>query len=431
MMHLLIAWRNLWAKSLQSLLTVAVVASALCLTLVVMQLAAGIQNGLVRATEPFDLIVGSKGSPNQLVLNTVFLQDTPVGNIDYTIVQELRNNPLVRTAIPVGFGDNYRGYRIVGTEPAVFEHQAKPGQPSWLRVAQGQIFSVPFEAVIGTKTAQETGLKVGDQFVSSHGITSGGEAHADKKFTVVGILHPVQGPYDQAILVSLESLWNMHSHHDHDPEKESAAEQAKSEAAHGDDEKDDHDYEHKTVQEDDHGHDHERGTTAILVKPQGYSEALRLYQQFQKDSRAQIVFPSQVVVQLFSALGEAEKVLYVIGCAVMAMTLLIVIFSLYWSALSRSRDRAVLRALGAGQRDLFGIILAEGVILMLTGILPGSIVGYALFNAIAGTLQQKTAIVMAGSVGAVEAYAIGAILLAGILASLVPALHNARKSVDL
>ncbi|EGO62529.1 hypothetical protein ALO_17731 [Acetonema longum DSM 6540] len=407
-MHLLIAWRNLWAKSLQSLLTVAVVTSALCLTLVVMQLAAGIQNGLVRATEPFDLIVGSKGSPNQLVLNTVFLQDTPIGNIDYTIVQELRNNPLVRAAIPVGFGDNYRGYRIVGTEPAVFAHQAKPGQPSWLRVAQGQIFSAPFEAVIGVKTARETGLKIGDQFVSSHGIT-GGEAHADKKFTVVGILQPVQGPYDQAILVSLESLWDMHSHHDHEQE---------------------------AAQEDEHGHDHEQGsvgeegeTTAILVKPQGYGEALRLYQQFQKDSRAQIVFPSQVVVQLFSALGEAEKVLSVIGYAVMAMTLLIVVFSLYWSALSRSRDRAVLRALGAGRRDLFGIILAEGVILMLGGILPGSIAGYALFNAIAGALQQKTAIVMASSFGAVEVYTIGAVLLAGILASLAPALHNARTSV--
>lgn len=402
MMHLLIAWRNLWAKSLQSLLTVAVVASALCLTLVVMQLAAGIQNGLVRATEPFDLIVGSKGSPNQLVLNTVFLQDTPVGNIDYTIVQELRNNPLVRAAIPVGFGDNYRGYRIVGTEPAVFEHQAKSGQASWLRVAQGQIFSAPFEAVIGVKIARETGLKIGDQFVSSHGITGGGEAHADKKFTVVGILEPVQGPYDQAILVSLQSLWDMHSHHDH---------------------------EHEMAQEDENEHGHERGTTAILVKPQGYGEALRLYQQFQKDSQAQIIFPSQVVVQLFSALGEAEKVLSVIGYAVMAMTLLIVIFSLYWSALSRSRDRAVLRALGAGQRDLFGIILAEGVILMLAGILPGSIAGYALFNAVAGALQQKTAIVMAGSFGAAEAYTIGAILLAGILASLVPALHNARTSV--
>ncbi len=209
----LIAWRNLGAKPLQSLLTIAVVATALTMTIVVLLLASGLQNGLTRATEPFDLIVGAKGSPNQLVLNTVFLQDIPVGNIEYDLVGELRANPLVASAIPIGFGDNYRGYRIAGTEAGLFAHRLKPGAPPWIGLAAGRAFSAPYEAVLGAKTARETGLKVGDQFASSHGVTAGGDTHGDEKFTVVGIMRPVGGPYDQVILVSLDSLWDIHAHH--------------------------------------------------------------------------------------------------------------------------------------------------------------------------------------------------------------------------
>ncbi|MGL5511767.1 MAG: ABC transporter permease, partial [Sporomusa sp.] len=80
MLPVLIAWRNLGTKPLQSLLTIAVVATAITMTVIVMLLAASIQSGLTQATEPFDLIVGAKGSPNQLVLNTVLLQDVPIGN---------------------------------------------------------------------------------------------------------------------------------------------------------------------------------------------------------------------------------------------------------------------------------------------------------------------------------------------------------------
>ena len=95
MIHLLIAWRNLCQKLLPSLLSIAVVSTAVAMTIIVMLLSASIRHGLVLATEPFDLIAGAKGSPNQLVLNTVFLQDVPIGNIDYALSKKLSANPLV------------------------------------------------------------------------------------------------------------------------------------------------------------------------------------------------------------------------------------------------------------------------------------------------------------------------------------------------
>ncbi len=410
MIHLLIAWRNLEAKPLQNLLTVAVVATSLAMTVVVMLLAASIHYGLVRATEPFDLIVGAKGSPNQLVLNTVFLQDVPIGNIDYAIAGELAQNPLVASAVAVGFGDNYRGYRMVGTEAALFAHTVASGRPPWLQVADGRPFQNPFEAVLGAKAARETGLKPGDSFVSSHGVVAGGEIHGDKKYTVVGILKPVDGPYDRAILTSLQSIWQAHSH-DSAPRPETSAPSGVQDA------------------DEDHDHDHDHGTTVILVKPKGYAEAMRLYQQFQKERRVQMVFPSQVVVNLFAALGEGQKVLNIIAYAVFAMALLLVSFSVYWSALSRARDRAVLRAVGASQGDIFRIILAEGVLIVWSGAVIGWLAGHGVFAVLAGFLQQKTGILFASPFTASEAYTMAGALGIGLLAAVIPAWFTARSGI--
>jgi putative ABC transport system permease protein len=356
------------------------------------------------------LIVGAKGSQNQLVLNTVFLQDVPIGNIDYAIAAELANNPLVDTAVAMGFGDNYRGYRIVGSEPALFAHAIKTGQPPWLQMAAGRPFQAPFEAVLGAKTARETGLRLGDRFVSSHGVGAGGETHGDKDYTVVGILRPVYGPYDQAILTSLASIWQAHAH--------PAAPQAGASIA----------VEHGAADEDE-ADGHEHGATVVLVKPKGYAEAMRLYQQFQKDHRAQMVFPAQVVVNLFAALGQGEKVLNMIGYAVFAMVLLLVSFSVYWSSLSRARDRAVLRAVGASQADIFRIILAEGVLMVWSGVFIGWLSGRGVFAVFAAMLEHKTGIVFAGPPAAAEGWTIAGALLIGLLAAVIPAWSTAKADI--
>jgi putative ABC transport system permease protein len=401
MTYLLIVWRNLWQKPLHSLLSIAVIASSIAMTIVVMLLSSSIQQGLIKAAEPFDLIVGAKGSPNQLVLNTVFLQDVPIGNIDYDLVEALEKNPLVQSAIPIGFGDNYRGFRLISTEERIFEHVIKNGEPPWLQLAQGRKFTGAFEAVLGAKTAEATGLKLGDQFTSSHGVIAGaGEEEHAEKFTVVGILKDLNGPYDSGILVTLESIWHMHEHgHAH------------AEVA-GHDE-----------------HENEKSTTVILVKPKGYAEAMRLYQQFQKNQEAQLIFPAQVVVQLFAILGEGQKILQMIGNAVLTMAMLVSAFSVYWSAISRTRERAILRAIGAGDRDILAIVFGEGAFLVLSGTIAGVLFGHGIFSLIANILQKKTAIAIVGTFSMVEMNMIIAVVLVGMIMSIVPAVHTAKKDI--
>jgi putative ABC transport system permease protein len=389
-MRLRIVWRNLTAKPLQSSIIVVIVALAIALTVTLLLLAEGLHQGLVWATEPFDLIVGAKGSPVQLVLNTVFLQDNPIGNIPAEIVAELQGQPGVAAVIPLGFGDNYRGYRIIGTTAAIFRQETTAAVLPWLQLAAGRIFSAPFEAVIGAKVVQDTGLKLGDEFASIHGLSLGeqGEQHREHPYQVVGILKTVGGPYDQAILVPLPSIWKIHKVTGILPKA-------------------------------DDGHEH--GVTAILVKPKGYADAMRLYQQFQTEPRAQLIFPAQTIIQFFALMGQGEQILQIIANVVIAITLLTVALALYWSALGRSRDQAILRAIGASSGDLFRLILLEGTLLVVLGVCIGLMTGHGLFLTIAGILQQKTAITIGVGGSWQELYlALGTVGL-GMLASIVPA----------
>lgn len=398
--RLAIAWRNLLAKPLQSGLTSLVVAAAIAMITVVTLLSGGVHSGLISATEPFDLIAGAKGSPHQLVLNTVFLQDAPVGNVSYELYESLTVNPLVASAIPLAFGDNYKGYAIVGADSNIFHLQPKAGQQEWLQLAAGRLFSQPYEAVVGAKAARELGLKPGDAFKSVHGLLPGGQGH-DHAYQVVGILQPVNGPYDRAILTSIESIWLAHEKHS------SPAVPALVE----------------------HTHEHEHEVTAILVKPKGYSEAMRLYQQFQREPSAQIVFPSQVIIQLLAILSQGEQTLKTMSYIIIIMGLLIMAFSVYWSALSRAREQAILRALGAGARDILMIILAESVMLTALGVVAGILTGHGIYAALAQMLETKTALVLTAGMTLTEIYiSIGGILF-GLLAGLIPALLACRLEI--
>lgn len=405
-MQFLIAWRNVLAKPVQNGLTVLVIAAAIAMMTVMTLLAEGLRQGLVRATEPFDLLVGAKGSPNQLVLNTVFLQDVPIGNIGHDVYEKLAADPLVAAAVPLAFGDSYNGHVLVGAGAGIFDYAPRAGDPAWLQLAEGRPFSQPFEAVLGAKTAGEQGLKTGDTFRSVHGLIPGGESH-NHAYRVVGVLKPVNGPYDQAILVPIESIWQAHEHGQETGEaheEQAGLEELENQAT---------------------GH----AVTAVMIKPKGYSEAMRLYQKFQRQTEAQMVFPAQVIVRLFAAFGQGEQVLKPLGYIIIGMGLLVMVLSVYWSSAARSRERAILRALGAGTRFLFIVILAEGALLTVAGVVIGALAGHGLYLLLTHFLAAKTALFLSGGFIAAEGYVLTAGLAAGILAGTVPALLMYRSEV--
>ena len=383
--------RLLLSRPLQNLLAVLVMALSIAAAANVMLWAEGIHGAMVQASKPFPMLMGAKGSPNQLVLNTVFLKDQPVGNFSYTMVQELRSNPNVAQAVPLGYGDNYKGYRIVGTEKELLElHGVEKNAAPWLKLEQGKAFSKDYEAVIGAEVAAKTGLKLGDSFASVHGVVHnvGAKAHDHQKFTVVGILQRVHGPYDSSIIVPMTSIWSMHSHGDEKQE-----------------------------------------VTAVVIVPKGYAQSMALASSYSKNHVVQIIFPSKTVIELFSIMGDLQKLLQSFSMIIMALALLIVGSSLYWFITSSRRDQAIMRALGAGESDIMQLYFKLGMTLSCMGGLLGLGLGHLLFAGLGAMLQEHTGLYLAGGVLKQELYLLGSVIFCGAVCSVVPAYLLLRRDV--
>lgn len=383
--------RLLLSRPLQNLLAVLVMALSIAAAANVMLLAEGIHGAMVQASKPFPMLMGAKGSPNQLVLNTVFLKDQPVGNFSYTMVQELRSNPNVAQAVPLGYGDNYKGYRIVGTEKELLElHGVEKNAAPWLKLEQGKAFSKDYEAVIGAEVAAKTGLKLGDSFASVHGVVHnvGAKAHDHQKFTVVGILQRVHGPYDSSIIVPMTSIWSMHSHGDEKQE-----------------------------------------VTAVVIVPKGYAQSMALASSYSKNHEVQIIFPSKTVIELFSIMGDLQKLLQSFSMIIMALALLIVGSSLYWFITSSRRDQAIMRALGASESDIMQLYFKLGMTLICIGGLLGLGLGHLLFAGLGAMLQEHTGLYLAGGFLRQELYLLGSVIFCGAVCSVVPAYLLLRRDV--
>lgn len=380
MYDLRLAWKNVRSRPIQSFITVLVIALALALPITVLALGDGLREGIVIASDPFGvLVVGAEGSSQQLVVNTVLLQDVPVGNIPYAYYDNLRNDPRTTLVVPLAMGDNIGGAPIIGTTLDFFELRANANDPPAFQIAEGQgrLFADDFEAVLGSRAAEETGLNVGDSFRGQHGVMEGlpSDVH-DDVYTVVGILEPSHTAYDTAVYVTLKSVWAVHEDHD-------------TEAGHDEDEAA-FDYP-RPILEDPQTAGEDR-VTAILVKPRGYIEANQIWQEYYNDPEAQAAFPGQELGELFDLLEEGENLLQVVGYLVLAIAALTVFLSIYSATVAQEQSIAVMRGLGGSRRTVFRVVFFETILLTLVGTLLSRGIGYGFAVVIGGVVEQQSAI---------------------------------------
>lgn len=484
-----VALRELRYHPWQTVILVLLIALAVAASVFVTTLGGGLQRGLVQATEPFPQIVGAKGSAYQLVLNTVFLQDRPIGNMKPQVLADLKANPDVKMAVPLAFGDNLRGFRIVGTTPEIFKIKPKADGPEWMHLAQGRAFDKPFEAVLGADTAKRLNMGLGDKFYSIHGATVHGHVHKDQQYTVVGILAPVGGPYDQSVLTDIRSVWLAHAHHHHHDEGTPGSAEAGHHHTHGRDlggaepdaigaaldafghghthanagqhgaaaaghvhehAADGHVHEHEDsaivhahdgaghavgagdghAHEEDHDGEHAAKNgevTAILLQPSGYAQAMRLAMQFQRSPEAQLLFPAQVIISLFSMMGQGETMWAYIGGFLILVALFLVLLTGYLTGLQHLHERAVLRVLGATRRDFIYLTLIQNIAVIGCGGVLGYLLGTGFYALVGHVLAGKTAIDLPILFMPIPFYIALATVIIGILLSLIPAYLLQKK----
>jgi len=427
-----IAWNYLWNRKLTTILTIASVALGVGLITAVLLLRDETERRFVEEGQAFDIAIGAEGSTQQLVLSTVYFIGQPAGNIKYSEYETIKADPEVVAAFPIALGDSYAGFRLVGTTVDLFLHDwtnVVTGEPrnTYKLEEGGRYFEKSLEAVIGSEVAKTKQLQIGDQIVSTHGLSDmlGVESHEAMPYTVVGIMQPSGTPNDRVVFCPLESIWEIHEHEYGTASLTGGV--SISELAREPDSSEERD-----AAEEEHSEHEEKEVTSVLVILE--SPGLRgSFVQAISEALPNIVaaIPVVEIQTLYNQfLGPVRQVLLAIGYLVVVISSISILIGLYLSIIQRKRDLAIMRALGAAAGEIMGAVLIEAFWVTLLGIASGWVVGTGLTYVLSGYLTERFGFaisVFRPSPDMVSAYS--AVLLMGMFAGIVPAIQAYRTDV--
>ncbi len=387
-------WRNLWHRRLGALVNLILLALGTGIISLLLLLQGQVEQKFQNDLRGVDLVIGAKGSPLQLVLSAVYQIDAPTGNVPIAAVKSILQGPMVGGAIPLAYGDSYRGYRIVGTSTTFTDRFETD-------LAAGRNWSAPLEVVLGAGVARATGLELGAHFHGSHGV-AGGEAHAHHDFTVVGILEASNSVLDQLILTDPASVWAVH---------ESAVPE-------------------RSVQwENPSEWPDSLDLTAVLVQFRGRMGLFQLPRAVNATPGLQAALPSVEVNRLIGLLGIGTTTLQVVGAGITIMAGISVFLALFLRLRERRRELALLRAMGYHPWALFALLLGEGLLLAGIGAVLGLVLsrlGLVLVNRLAAGEFHWS---FTAEPVPQEGLLVLGVLALGVLAALIPALMAMRVDV--
>jgi putative ABC transport system permease protein len=160
--------------------------------------------------EATPLLVGSKGSPLELVLNSLYFSLETPDLMDYAAAASIIESGLAE-AIPLYVRFRSREQPVVGTSIEYFSFRD-------LQLASGRMPALLGECVLGAAAAEALGVAVGDSVVSSPETAFDLAGIYPLKMSVVGVLAPNFTPDDDAIFIDVKTAWVIeglgHGHQD-------------------------------------------------------------------------------------------------------------------------------------------------------------------------------------------------------------------------
>lgn len=412
-------WRLAAASSWHRRGTLALVAASIALATLLLltleRLREDIRAGFSQSVSGTDLIVGARTGPVQLMLHSVFHQGGATAAVRLKSLQEIAGHRAVAWMVPLALGDSHRGHPVLGTTAEYFQ-RFQYGDRRPLAFAQGRAFAGTldglYEAVIGAEVAQSLGYALGQPLTLSHGLGgTGALEHQDKPFVVVGILARTGTPVDRTVHVSLQAIEALHLDWAGGaplPGMKIAPEHARK-----------FDLEPRQV-------------TAALLGLRGRAAvfAVQRHVAAYEAEPLMAVLPGVALDELWQAVGVGERALMAISVLVAAVSLAGLVAVVLAGLNERRRELAVLRAVGAGPRHVLGLLLAEGLLVTGTGVAAGAAASVLGVAAAAPWVQTHLGIALQASLpGASQGLLMAAIVIAGMLASLMPALRAYRLSL--
>ena len=338
--------KNIFNKPLSSTISLVLLILGIGIISLLLQLNTLIKDQMDNNLKGIDMVVGAKGSPLQLILSSVYHIDSPTGNISLEEAEKISKNRMVGSSIKLLYGDNFKGYRIVGAEKKFIElYNGK--------IKKGKNLSKPFEVLVGSKVYSKLKIDIGDDLISSHGLRETGESHDDQSFKVVGLLKPSNSVIDQLIITLPQSVWDVHGNHDHKEEHEH-----------------DHEEEHEHDHDEENQHD-DREITAMLIKFKSPMNIIQFPRKINETTNLQAAVPSYEISRLFKLFGFGIETLSYLAYLIIIVSGFSLFINLFNSMRERKYEMALIRTLGASRLQLSTMIIFESIILTISGFILG------------------------------------------------------------
>jgi putative ABC transport system permease protein len=403
--------KSLLNRRATALLTVFTIAVSIVLVLGVEKVRTEARASFTNTISGTDLIVGARSGAIQLLLYSVFRIGNATSNISWESYREIAQRPEVAWTIPLSLGDSHRGFRVLGTSADYFRHY-RFGNKRQLAFEAGGPFADLFDAVLGAEVAETLGYRLGASIVVDHGLGAGGfTQHKDRPFRVAGILARTGTPVDRTVHVSLEAIEAIHVDWQGGTRTPGMAI--------GPDELRRMDLRPRAI-------------TAVMVGLKSRLAAFALQRRI-NEYRAEpllAIFPGVALQELWNLMGTAEAALAVVSAVVVVTGLLGMLTMLLAGINERRREMAILRSVGARPLHVFSLLVAEAVVLTGLGVLLGLALLYLLLLVAQPVVETRFGLFLPiGLPTARDLAIVGAVMVAGIVAGLVPAVRAYRQSL--
>ncbi|MGB1974136.1 MAG: ABC transporter permease [Vibrio toranzoniae] len=405
-----LALKSVLNRKATAILTILTVAVSVILLLGVERVRTEAKSSFANTISGTDLIVGGRSGQVNLLLYSVFRIGNATNNIDWKSYQEFSQHNAVKWAIPISLGDSHKGFRVMGTNHSYFENY-RYGSKQPLTFQQGKEFNQLFDVVIGADVAKKLDYKIGDHIILAHGISDVAfSRHDNLPFTIVGILAPTGTPVDKTVHVSLEAIeaihvgWESGANLGHTPD----AETLKT-----------YDFQPKQI-------------TAMMVGLKSKIQTFALQREINnyRQEPLSAIMPGIALHELWGMMAVAEQALLIVSGFVVVAGLLGMLSSLLTSLQERRREMAILRAMGARPRHVFGLLISEASALTFLGITLGVSLLFALIAVVAPIVQQSYGINI--SISAITSHEWKLLMLvqtAGVIIGFIPAFRAYRQSL--
>lgn len=406
-----LAARSAWNRRFVLSLVVLSIALSTFLLLGIERIRTDVRENFSQSVSGTDLIVGARTGSVQLLLYSVFRIGSATNNIRWSSVQAISQHRAVAWVVPISLGDSHRGFAVVGTSKAYFEH-FKYGDRQPLVLAQGKPFDGVFDAVLGADVAKRLGYRLGSRIVLSHGDGAmAANDHADKPFTVVGILQPTGTPVDRSVHISLEAMEAIHLDWMAGTPLPGMAVPAGEVNL--------HDLTPKNV-------------TAVLLGLKSRAAVFSVQRSIAEFEAEPLfaVLPGVALDELWDVVGIGERGLLAMSLLVSLVSLGGLVAVVMAGLNERRRELAILRAVGAGPRQVLLLLVTEGSLITLGGVLLGVLACTLAVAALGGWFQSLSGVALhLQAPTATEGLLLAGVLGSGILASLLPGYRAYRLSL--